>query len=161
MEEAELARLYRQYAPLVHARARRIVSDDADDIVQEVFIRLHRKPPHPDKTATWIYTTSTNLCIEKLRYRKRRHKDWERDVETHVKSGQTSNVDELLTSQQLCAKIMAKQDRRTQEIVMLIYFDEMSQEEAATRLGLSRKTVSTRLKKFKDDASKMVQRWQA
>jgi RNA polymerase sigma factor (sigma-70 family) len=161
MEEAQLAELFRQFAPLVHARARRIVGDDADDIVQEVFVRLYRRPPDLKKVASWIYTTSTNLCVERLRYRKRRHKDWERDVKTHVLANEKASLDELLASKSLCAQILARQDRRTQKIVMLVYFDEMSQEQAAKTLGLTRKTVSVRLKKFKEDARKLVVRWKS
>lgn len=41
---------------------------DAEDAAQEVFVRLHRKPPaeHIDAGA-WLYRVTVNVCLDKVR----------------------------------------------------------------------------------------------
>jgi RNA polymerase sigma-70 factor (ECF subfamily) len=158
-EAGELAEIYRRFAPLVHARARRILGDEADDAVQEVFMRLLERRPEVERLAPWIYVTSTNICIERLRHRARRNKDWERAVAREIESGAVRSADELLSDRELCRRLLARVDERTQQVVLLVLFDEMSQGEAAEVLGLSRKTVGERLERFRERAAKMVKRW--
>ena len=47
---------------------------DAEEIGQEVFLRLYRHPPHLDPSAklfTWLYRVAVNLCLDLLRKRGR------------------------------------------------------------------------------------------
>ena len=59
--------------PAVFAVARRMVGSDADaeDIAQDVFLRLWRKPPDLSEgkatLATWLYRVTANRCIDWLR----------------------------------------------------------------------------------------------
>jgi DNA-directed RNA polymerase specialized sigma24 family protein len=68
-------------------------------------------------------------------------------------------IDEVLASQELVRRVLVHTDRRTQEVVVLVIFDEMPQEQAAEMLGISRKTVNERLKRFRAQAEKQVRRW--
>jgi hypothetical protein len=79
-DPARFEALYRRVAPLIYGRARRLVGDEADDVVQEVFMRLVRDRPAEGALSTWIYRTSTNLCIDRIRARRRRSADWELEV---------------------------------------------------------------------------------
>jgi RNA polymerase sigma-70 factor, ECF subfamily len=69
--------LWNQYSRRLRAFIRSRVGDDADteDILQEVFIRVHRNLcclPEPEwrRPASWIYQIARNLIID--RYRRRR-----------------------------------------------------------------------------------------
>ncbi|HPH68294.1 MAG TPA: RNA polymerase sigma factor [Kofleriaceae bacterium] len=148
--------LYRQCAPLVQARARRIVGSEADDIVQEVFARLWRKPPAHGEFTPWLYQAITNACIDRLRQRARRDQAWMAQV-----AGLNAAVADVqsLEAKELCRRIIARADTRTQQIVALIYFDEFTHDEAAALLGISRKTVSERLDRFTQLARKAVHQW--
>jgi len=165
----EIEDLYRRFAPLVHARARRIVGDDANDIVQEVFEKLIRKPPDPNKVKTWIYRTATHACIDRVRYKQRRDTDWQNElkdsiIKTNISSGisrdEISSVEDSLVNKDLCRRLLPLLDKKTQQVVVLTVFDEMNQDEASEILQISRKTVSERLKKFRDIAGKIIKRWE-
>jgi len=156
MDSSALAALYRKFAPLVHSRAGRLVGDDADDVVQEVFLRLIRQRPASGKEASWIYRTTTNLCLDRLRHRGRRDSAWREDLRAHVVGMGPSAPDRLAESKELCRMMIGRAPRGTREVAALIYLDGMTQEEAAAELGLSRKTVGKRLKRFTDDARKAV-----
>lgn len=150
--------LYRQHAPLVHARARRIVGADADDVVQEVFLRLLRHRPEVQEMMAWMYTTATHVALDRLRFLARRNAAWRTAVAEHQEQAPRS-TEEVLASRDLCRRVLVHTDRRTQEVVVLVVFDEMTQEQAADTLGISRKTVNERLKRFRAQAEKQVRRW--
>ncbi|HEX8823632.1 MAG TPA: sigma-70 family RNA polymerase sigma factor [Archangium sp.] len=73
------AELYRQYRTRALAIARRIVgdSDDAEDVVQDVFARLAQRPSGFDgrsSCSTWLHRVMGNSSINWLRARKRRER---------------------------------------------------------------------------------------
>ena len=49
--------------------------DEADDLAQEVFVRVYNSTKHYEpraKFSTWIYRITKNLCLNELRRRKRK-----------------------------------------------------------------------------------------
>jgi RNA polymerase sigma factor (sigma-70 family) len=144
---------------MIHARARRLVGADADDVVQEVFLRLIAKPPAIVDMTAWMYTTATNVALDRLRFVARRDAAWRAEVTRHAERERPSSVDEVLASRQLCRAILLRVDRHTQEVVTLVIFDEMTQEQAAETLGISRKSVNERLRRFRVQAEKQLRRW--
>lgn len=159
MNAGEVAELYRRYAPLVHARAKRIVGADADEIVQEVFLKLLDRPPAPDRATAWIYATSTNLCLDRLRYRARRDEAWWEDAREAFERQRPAGLAEALGRRDLVRRLLARADRRTRTLAALVYVDGMTQQEAGDMLGVSRKTVNKRLERFRADAAEVVERW--
>ena len=74
-----VSQLYRQHRTRALAIARRIVGDedDAEDVVQDVFSRLARKPlgfNGRSAWTTWLHRVMVNSSINWLRARKRREK---------------------------------------------------------------------------------------
>ncbi|MBS1150656.1 MAG: polymerase sigma factor RpoE [Myxococcaceae bacterium] len=74
-----IGELYRQYRRRALAIARRILqdADEAEDVVQEVFIRLYSQKVRFDGKAacsTWLHRILVNSSINCLRARKRRSK---------------------------------------------------------------------------------------
>jgi RNA polymerase sigma-70 factor (ECF subfamily) len=68
--------LFRRFAPRVHATAFRLTSswEDADDTMQEVFVRLARKAStirRGSALPSWIYRTTVNRSMDCLRRRRR------------------------------------------------------------------------------------------
>jgi RNA polymerase sigma-70 factor, ECF subfamily len=157
LQPETLAELYRRFAPVVHARVRRIVGRDADDIVQELFLRLLKSRPTEGKIASWIFTTSTNLAIDRVRHRARRDAAWEAEVRAAARGG--ADVETLLGDHEIARKVLASLDRKTQEVVVLVIFHDLTQEEAAQGLGLSRKTVNERMQRFQNQARALVETW--
>lgn len=70
--------LIQKHLPFILRTAERMVQDptSAEDIAQEVMVRLWKKAPvwkitGPAKLDTWLYRVTLNLCIDK--YRERTH----------------------------------------------------------------------------------------
>lgn len=78
-------RLYRQYVPMVHSLARRMAGpQDADDLTQEVFVRVWEKLDTFRGDAafgTWLHRVATNLILTR---RKARTRDRDRFLEDEV-----------------------------------------------------------------------------
>lgn len=75
-KEALLTAVYHEYSGPIHTYASRLLSssEDADDITQEVFIRVHghlTELRDPARLKSWLYRIATNLCMDQLRRRSR------------------------------------------------------------------------------------------
>lgn len=72
--EDHVAFLWEQYSQRLTAFIRsRVGDDDADDILQEVFIRVHRHlccQPDWEKPESWFYQIARNLIIDHYRSRR-------------------------------------------------------------------------------------------
>ena len=68
-------------APVVYAQAFRMLGDraKAEDITQDSLLRLWHAAPDwqvgQAKVTTWLYRVTSNLCIDKMRKRKRQSSD--------------------------------------------------------------------------------------
>jgi len=160
VEVDRLTELYARFAPLLHARARRMVGSEAEDVVQEVFVKLLSATTTDAGLVAWLYTTSTNLCLDRLRHQARRHDGWRAELaQTFGGAVGPVAVDELLANKDLCRKLLALVDDQLQEVAVLVHLDEMTQAEAAEVLGVSRKTVIKRLGQFSERTEKALRRW--
>ena len=75
--DIDFASLYAQHKRRVYATVHHIVGycDEIDDIVQTVFLQIHRSLPRykgQSKLSTWIYRISVNVSLQYIRKRKRR-----------------------------------------------------------------------------------------
>lgn len=140
--------LYRRFAPLIHARAQRLVGDDADEIVQEVFLRIVRTPPRAPEMASWIYVTTTNLCLDRLRRHARRDRAWLEQAR-HVLSGEGEvSEEQLLEAKDACRRLLAGVNEKDAAVAAMVFIDEMSQEEVAQVFAVTRTAVAKRLRRF-------------
>jgi RNA polymerase sigma-70 factor (ECF subfamily) len=83
-----LEELYKRHKDKVYALALRMTNNvqDAEDIVQEIFLQVHRKIGDFRGDAafsSWLYRVSTNVTLSALRHRKRRTRESPvEDIET-------------------------------------------------------------------------------
>lgn len=144
MTRQEVEALYAQFAPVVFRRARQLLGRDADawDAVQEVFERMlsdgsqFRSEARP---MTWVYRITTNVCLNVLRAGKVRelHEPPQPEPSALMQPGVEARV--------LLEKLGSKLDERELTIAVLLFVDELTQEEIADTLGLSRKTIGREL----------------
>lgn len=159
LTDAELGDLYRRYAPVLHVRCRSILGSDeeAADAVQETFARVIRHQDGFRQAAsplTWMYQISTNWCLNQLRNRKgraRKHDDHRDDI---VGDGTTAHA--AAPDDAVIRELLADADDETRAIVIHIYFDDMTREEAARMVGLSVPTLRKRLDAFTARARKRL-----
>lgn len=151
MDQASMEALYRTYGSMVLRRARTLLGDEhaAQDMVQEVFMKAIRAFPSfrgESSLTTWLYQVTTNHCLNTIRDGSRRRRALERRMPTREPLTESAEdrvgVDELL--QQL--------PRELAEVAIYYYVDQMNQDEIATLLGISERTVRNRLRDFKDAA---------
>lgn len=148
----DVASLYQRYGFQVERRCKRILSDptEAEDAVQDVFIRLIRHGGAFRGDAewmTWLYRVATNVCLNYLRSRKRRitalqcfGEERRSDAFTPPKTSDRRDV---------VVGAIRRTDRKTQQIVIHYFFDEMTQGEIAELIGISRVSVNRKLQRFR------------
>jgi RNA polymerase sigma-70 factor, ECF subfamily len=158
--EDELARLYSDHGYLVLRRCMAYLGDvsRAQDALQEVFVRALRSADgfRGDASArTWLCRIADHLCIDLLR-RERRSPfvalpaadgTDARDAEL-ASALLADDGDALRTAQSL----MRALDGQSQRLAVLCFVDELTQDEIAAELGLSRRTVGKRIKALRERA---------
>jgi len=145
---------------------------DAEDIRQEVFVRVFKALPKWKPKAsfyTWLRTVTMNLCIDHHRKRIRRQtrplesKDgFAMDIPTD------SSVDPLRTAEaeELMQKILVaaeKLSRRQREAFMLFHYADLSLKEAAETMDCAVGTVKAHLNrataKMRDLLKDLADEW--
>jgi RNA polymerase sigma factor (sigma-70 family) len=98
-----------------------------------------------------MYRIAVNQCLDLIRRRKFHlaDSDWE-DVADLLPVETEGAGDAKL----LLERIMDKADPETQEIVMLLYMEGLTQEEVVAKLGISRTTVHRKVVAFKARAER-------
>jgi RNA polymerase sigma factor (sigma-70 family) len=135
------------------------VGQDGDDLVQELFVQLLEARPEGKKVGPWIFSTSTSLAIDRLRHRVRHDADWREEVLAAVQG--EDDLPALLARPEILRRVLAELDRETQEVVVLVRFEELTKEEASVALSLTREAVDERMHRFEDHARSLVKTWRA
>ncbi len=158
MTEDRLTGLYRQYGPVIYSRCARLLGDgaSAEDATQETFMRVHRhlhKAPDSAEALAWIYRIATNYCLNEIRDRKRR-------PELHDDLAELAGdaLEVALAERDLAARIVRRSPEKLRAVAWLHHVDGLDQGEVARVLGLSRRTVVSRLAEFVGNARKFVER---
>jgi RNA polymerase sigma-70 factor (ECF subfamily) len=151
------AELYRTYAPVIYARCRRILGDAiaAEDATQETFVRVHRhlaKAPDAQRALYWIYRIATNYCLNELRARGFRPQSLDGAAEPDTGSA------DRLGDRDLVLRILAQASAQTRQVAWLYHVDGLDQHEVAAVLGVSRRTVVTRLAELAEGAQRYLRR---
>jgi len=142
--------VYRKYGPALVRKAERILlnPDDAGDIVQGLFVDLIKRG-NCDVELPYLYRAVTNRCLNLIRDRRNRQRLLDRQ-EPALRGPTRTRCDEQVIGLDLLAKLVGKLDRKSLEILVCLYVDDMTQAEVAELLGTSRKTVGKRVKKIRE-----------
>jgi RNA polymerase sigma-70 factor (ECF subfamily) len=161
----DFEQLVRDYEKPVYNMALRMSGDphDAQDLTQEVFLRLYRGLPGfrgEARLSTWIYRVTSNVCIDHARKRAKR-----REVPLIVPFGDEGDEREWdipderyspeheLDKTLLRESLLAALDRLSPEhkaIVLLRELAGMSYEEIGETLSLGAGTVKSRLNRARE-----------
>jgi len=161
MDDRRLSELYRHYGGLIYARCRRFLGDDAaaEDATQETFLRaaVHLdRAAGPGEAIAWIHRVATNYCLNELRDRRRRAEP--RAQLPELPELPPERVAEALADRDLAARLVARAPEKLRVVAWLHHVDGIDQGEVARLLGISRRTVVTRLQTFVENAHKFMRR---
>ncbi len=129
-----------RHARPLHGFAWRILGDqaEAEDVVQDVMMRLLKKVPswEPGKARlrTWLYRVATNLCIDRRRRKRPEPLDVAPDVADPV-SG--SHAIARFDVARKVGAALADLPSRQRVAVTLVHYEGFSQSEAAALLDVS------------------------
>jgi RNA polymerase sigma-70 factor (ECF subfamily) len=133
--------LYRAHADSVHAYARRRSDDQtADEIVADVCLTAWRRlDAIPADSLPWLLAVARKTLANHRRTRSRAAALNTRVGATLVSPAREPGADhDVLIA-------LATLEPRDQEVLLLIAWEGLRQEEIATMLGISRRAVATRL----------------
>lgn len=144
--------LYREYSSSVYRVCLRYtkVPDQAEDLMQEVFIKLHQNPKefstHKEYFA-WTYRLAVNHCLDFLRVKKRRGELEELNLIPFHAQDERSDIED--ENKRTVEQVLAKLDSQLSQILFLYYLEGLTFEEVSEVMGVSRALIHKKLKKMK------------
>jgi RNA polymerase sigma-70 factor (ECF subfamily) len=159
--DAELRSLYAEYAPVIHRRCRSILGneEDAHDAVQETFSRVivHWDSFRGESSPlTWMYRISTNYCLNRIRNRRSRA-DKRKVHREEIVGTSFERVGRLWEDEDTVRRLLDLADEQERAIVIHLFFDDMTREQAAEMVGVSVPTLRKRLNIFLKRARKAME----
>jgi RNA polymerase sigma-70 factor (ECF subfamily) len=147
---------YRTHGPALVRKAERILlnPDDARDVVHAVFTDMMARG-NQQSDLPYLYRAVGSRCINLLRDRRNRQRLLAAQ-ESSLRGVVRSRCDEHVVSLDLLSKLSEQLDARTMEIMVCLFVDDMTQDEAAALLGVSRKTVGKRVARIRAALADLV-----
>jgi len=149
----DVAVWYEKYGPMVIRRCRFLLrnEEEAMDAVQDVFLNLlkAKKPLHGTFPSSLLYTMATNVCLNRLRTRKREVNN------ESLSNGEGLNFDidtsyEQIDAELLSQAILEDETEEMRAICFMYYSDGMTFKEIGNAVGMSISGVRKKLETFKE-----------
>lgn len=139
-DAAAIARLVRAKLPRMTALAHRLLGDaaEAEDVVQELFVRVWRQAPRwqPGRARfdTWMHRVALNLCTDRLRRRRLRPlpDDWDMADPAPDAMARIEAEDRAAAVDAALARLAPRQ----REAIVLTYYQGLSNQEAAAAMEI-------------------------
>jgi RNA polymerase sigma-70 factor (ECF subfamily) len=158
-DESGFEELVKEHTGKVVGLAWRMVGnrEDAEDLAQEAFLRLHRSLADfrgDSRISTWLYRTTTRLAIDYLRRERIKRKvfffrqDNDCPDPVELASDPLRNPGRELQSQEAMQSLrrsLQKLSARQQVIFTLRHYEDLPLKEIAAHLGLETGTVKAHL----------------
>jgi RNA polymerase sigma-70 factor (ECF subfamily) len=123
--------------------------EDAVDVVHGLFADLIPRWTN-DVDLPYLYRAVTNRCLNVVRDRSTRARLLEREQTAAAPVGRV-RLDDQVVGVGLLAALADRLDEGHMEVLVARFVDDMTQEEIAEHLGLSRKTIQKRLDRIRDE----------
>ncbi len=152
-DEAALASLYDRYRLILFGLLVRILGsrEEAEDILQEVFIQVWRRAADFDqqrgKPFTWLVTLARSRAIDRLRQLSSRERLAIATAQEAPPEASDAAGDAYRSEQrEIVAGALAQLPEDQRQVLLLGYFEGLTQTEIASRLGAPLGTVKTRMR---------------
>lgn len=148
-----LAEVYRRHGGAVYGLSRRVLGDDAlaEDVTQELFLRLWNEPDRFDSSRgalrSYLQRQAHSRSVERVRSEEARRRREDRSIALDIDSVENleSQVLSSIESERVRAALdtLDVEDRRA---IVLAYYGGISYRDVAVRLGLPEGTVKSRIR---------------
>ena len=144
---------YRAYGPALVRKAERMLRnrEDAVDVVHALFVDLIPTWSR-DVDLAYLYRAVTNRCLNVVRDRATRARLLDREQRAAAPVGRVRLEDQVV-GVALLAALADRLDEGHLQVLVARFVDDMTQEEIAEHLGLSRKTIGKRLDRIRDEVN--------
>lgn len=135
---------------------------EAEDLVQTAFLRVWQGAARWEPSAkfsTWLYRVLYNLCMDHFRARSAAAQEPLDDAMAEVLADQTPGIEDRLCAVQRDAGVraaLARLPERQRAALVLRYYEELSQNEAAAVLGLSEGALESLLSRGRATLRKLL-----
>ncbi|MBX5478621.1 MAG: sigma-70 family RNA polymerase sigma factor [Pyrinomonas methylaliphatogenes] len=152
-DERALAAFYDRYASILFGLLLRILNDrsEAEDVLQEVFLQVWQEAERFDgargRPFTWLVTIARSRAIDRVRARNSRDRK-----EMQASRSSWSETDEITQQlsrteeREIVRRALAEIPEEQRDVLLLAYFEGLSQSEIATRTGAPLGTIKTRMR---------------
>jgi RNA polymerase sigma-70 factor (ECF subfamily) len=147
----DVEELTNRYGPMVLRRCRRLLrdEDEAMDACQDVFVRLiessgRLSARHP---SSLLYRMATNLCLNRIRDRRRRRATEDDTALTRIASAERPGAG--TEARALLDRLFGRHPESSRTIAVLHYLDGLTLEQVAAEVGLSVSGVRWRLRSLR------------
>jgi RNA polymerase sigma-70 factor (ECF subfamily) len=143
--------LFRRYTPRLVSFLARMVPERAraEELAQETFVRIYQARDRYEPKArfsTWLFGIASNLALNDLaRAHRRREHPWEESAATQVPTSEPP-ADESLVARSTAGRLeeaLAQLPDRQQAALLLRVEEELSYEDIADALGVSKASVKS------------------
>jgi len=152
-DEAALAQLYDLYRVILFGLLMRILNnrEEAEDVLQEVFLQVWRRAADFDENRgrpfTWLVTLARSRGIDRLRTLAARERVATAGAQDEAKAVSDATSDAFRSEQREAVNnALAQLPDEQKRLLLLAYFDGLSQSEIAARVGAPLGTVKTRMR---------------
>jgi RNA polymerase sigma-70 factor (ECF subfamily) len=138
--------------------------DDAADITQEAFIRLWKNISRyrPEvKLTTWLYKIITNLCLDYLKSKHRKHQKRMRPIDNHHSIMDPVGTDQPLLDQEFKRLVLEMTNELTPKqkaVFILRDIEELEMKEISEILSMSAGNVKSNLYYARIKMSELVKK---
>ncbi|WP_340063724.1 sigma-70 family RNA polymerase sigma factor [Ascidiimonas aurantiaca] len=143
--------LVKEYEDMVFTIARKLLKDteEAEDMAQEAFIKAFRALPSykgDARFSTWLYRITYNLCLDRLKKKKKLPVN-DLDVVATIKDSSEDALSLLedIDRKMLIKSAIAKLTKKDQLLITLYYYEELSLKEIKEVTGLKENLIKIRL----------------
>ena len=122
--------------------------DAAEDVAQEVFIKVWRALPGFDARAslsTWIYAITRNTSLSALRARRPQSSLSDPEIMNAVDASNSTSSDDAISDRAAILRLVDQLPMKQRQVIMLFYMEDQAHEEVAAMLAMPVGTVKTLL----------------
>jgi RNA polymerase sigma-70 factor (ECF subfamily) len=143
--------------PLRNFIARQIPSDDVDDVLQEVFIKILKSIgslKDNNKINTWIYTLTRNTIIDYYRRKNQAIELTDFPEDLVIKSDEDDSLNKEISS--FLTGMINRLPEKYKQAIILTEFQNMTQKELSLKEGISISGAKSRVQRARKMLKEML-----